>query len=79
MENLRYRSTPLFKVRGDVQAHFLQTDNTPPDGYRLSVDYSKKLNNGHTLTLGMQPQYCLISGLFSFDTLNIRNNVWGDT
>jgi outer membrane receptor protein involved in Fe transport len=78
MDNLRYQSTPLFNVTGDVKAHFLQKDNTPLDGYRLSVDYSKKLNNGHTLTLGMQPQYCLISGSFSFDTLNIRNNVWGD-
>jgi outer membrane receptor protein involved in Fe transport len=26
----------------------------------------------------LQPQYCLISGSFSFDTLNVLNNVWGD-
>jgi hypothetical protein len=78
MDNLRYRSAPLFNVRGEVQSHFLQTDNTPLDGYRLSVDYSKKLDNGHTLSLGIQPQYCQISGTFSFDTLNVLKNIWGD-
>jgi outer membrane receptor protein involved in Fe transport len=78
MDNLRYQSTPFFNVPGDVEAHFLQTDNTPLDGYRLSVDYAKKLNNGHTLSMGIQPQYFLISGSFSFDTLNVLNNIWGD-
>jgi outer membrane receptor protein involved in Fe transport len=78
MDNLRYKSSSLFNVPGEVEAHFLQTDNTPLDGYRLSVDYTKKLNNGHSLSLGIQPQYCLISGSFSFDTLNVLNNVWGD-
>lgn len=78
MDNLRFQSTPLFNITGDIEAHFLQSDNTPLDGYRLSADYTKKLNNGHTLGLGIQPQYCLISGSFSFDTLNVMNNVWGD-
>lgn len=78
MDNLRYRSTPSFNVPGDVEAHFLQADNTPLDGYRLTVDYAMKLKNGHTLSLGLQPQYCLISGSFNFDTLNVLNNVWGD-
>jgi outer membrane receptor protein involved in Fe transport len=78
MDNLRYKSTPSFYVTGDLEAHFKQTDNTPLNGYRLSVDYTKKLNNGHTLGLGIQPQYCLISGSFSFDTLNVLTNVWGD-
>ena len=78
MDNRKYQSTPLFDIIGDVEAHFIQTDSTPLDGYRLSVDYTRKLNNGHTLGLGIQPQYCLISGAFSFDTLNVLNNVWGD-
>lgn len=78
MDNLRYQTTSSFDIIGAVEAHFIQTDNTPLDGYRLSVDYTKKLNNGHTLGLGIQPQYCLISGSFSFDTLNVLNNVWGD-
>jgi outer membrane receptor protein involved in Fe transport len=78
MDNLRYQSNSFFNVIGDVEAHFLQTDNTPLDGYRLSVDYTRKLSNGHTLGLGIQPQYCLISGSFSFDTLNVLSNVWGD-
>jgi outer membrane receptor protein involved in Fe transport len=78
MDNLRYQSTSSFSFLDDVEAHFKQTDNTPLDGYRISVDYAKKLNNGHKLDLGIQPQYCLISGSFSFDTLNVLNNVWGD-
>ena len=78
MDNLRYKSTPSFDFIGGVKEHFFQKDITPLDGYRLSVDYSKKLNNGHTLGLGIQPQYFLTSGSFSFDTLNILNNVWGD-
>ncbi|MCJ7446585.1 MAG: TonB-dependent receptor [Bacteroidales bacterium] len=78
MDNLRNQSTPLFNVTGDLEEHFIQTDDTPLDGYRLSVDYTKKLNNGHTLSLGIQPQYFLTSGSFSFDTLNVLNNIWGD-
>ena len=78
MDNLRYQTNSLFTVTGDVEAHFLQTDDTPLDGYRLSVDYTKKLINGNSLHFGIQPQYCLISGSFSFDTLNVLSNVWGD-
>lgn len=78
MDNLRYRSNSLFSNMGDVEAHFLQTDDTPLDGYRLSVEFTRKLRNGHTLGLGIQPQLCLISGSFSFDTLNVLTNVWGD-
>ena len=78
MDNLQYQFTPSLKVIGDVEEHFIQTDNTPLDGYRLSIDYSKKLSNGHTIGLGIQPQYFLISGSFSYDTLDVVNNVWGD-
>lgn len=78
MDNLQYQFTPLSKVIGDVQKHFIQTDNTPLDGYRLSIDYIKKLSNEHTLGLGIQPQYFLISGSFSYDTLDVLNKVWGD-
>jgi len=63
---------------GDIEKHCKQTDKTPLDGYRLSIAYTKKLNNGHTLGLGIQPQYFQINGAFSFDTLDVRNNVWGD-
>jgi outer membrane receptor protein involved in Fe transport len=78
MDNLLYQSAPSFNIIGDVEKHFMQSDNTPLNGYRLSIDYTRKLNNGHTLSLGIQPQYFLTSGSFSFDTLNVLNNVWGD-
>jgi outer membrane receptor protein involved in Fe transport len=78
MENTRYYSNSSFDFIGGIIEHFIQSDETPLDGYRLSVDYSKKLNNGHKLGLGIQPQYFLTSGAFSYDTLNILSNVWGD-
>jgi len=78
MDNRQYQLNPLSGLVGDIEKHFIQTDNTPLDGYRLSIDYTKKLNNGNTLGLGIQPQYFLINGAFSFDTLDVINNVWGD-
>ena len=78
MDNRQYQLNPLTELVGNIENHFKQTDKTPLDGYRLSIDYTKKLNNGHTLGLGIQPQYFLIKGAFSFDTLDVINNVWGD-
>ncbi|NQU79960.1 MAG: TonB-dependent receptor [Bacteroidetes bacterium] len=78
MDNRQYQLNPLSELVGDIEKHFKQTDKTPLDGYMLSIDYTKKLNNGHTLGLGIQPQYFQINGDFSFDTLDVRNNVWGD-
>jgi len=77
MDNQHYQLNPLSESIGDIENHFLQTDNTPLNGYRLSVDYTKKLENGHTLGLGIQPQYFQITGGFSFDTLDVINNLWG--
>jgi len=78
MDNKHYMLDPLTELAGDIEKHFIQKDKTPLDGYRLSIAYTKKLNNGHTLGLGIQPQYFQISGAFSFDTLDVRNNLWGD-
>lgn len=78
MDNRQYQLNPLSELVGDIEKHFIQKDKTPLDGYRLSIDYTNKLNNGHTLGLGIQPQYFLINGEFSFDTLDVINNVWGD-
>lgn len=78
INNKHYILNPITDVVGDLEKHFLQKDKTPLDGYRLSIDYSKELNNGHTLDIGIQPQYFQISGAFSFDTLDVINNVWGD-
>jgi len=78
MDNRHYQFNPISELRGNIEKHFIQTDNTPLNGYRLSIDYTKKLKNGHTLGLGLQPQYFQIIGEFSFDTLDVTNNVWGD-
>ena len=78
MDNKHYMLDPLTELAGDIEKHFIQKDKTPLDGYKLSIAYTKKLNNGHTLGLGIQPQYFQISGAFSFDTLDVINNLWGD-
>ena len=57
---------------GAKQLQYRQTDDTPLDGYRLSVDFSAELRNGSKLGLGFQPQYLKINGGFSYDTLDIR-------
>jgi outer membrane receptor protein involved in Fe transport len=78
MDNRQYGLNPLTELAGDIEKHFIQTDKTPLNGYRLSIAYAKKLNNGHTLDLGIQPQYFQINGAFSFDTLDVINNLWSD-
>ncbi len=78
MDNKHYMLNPLNELVGDIDKHFIQKDKTPLDGYRLSIAYTKKLNNEHTLGLGIQPQYFQISGAFNFDTLDVINNLWGD-
>jgi len=78
MDNKQYILNPLTELTGDIEKHFIQKDKTPLDGYRLSIAYTKKLNNGHVLDLGIQPQHFQIDGAFSFDTLDITNNLWGN-
>jgi len=62
---------------GDLQRHFRQTDDTPLNGFRLSIDYDKTLDNGHILSMGLQPQVLQHEGTFSYDTFNVSQNVWG--
>ncbi len=76
MDNRLYHLDAISETAGDIQTHFKQSDNTPLNGYRLSVDYTKKLGNGHSLGLGIQPHYFRINGTFDFDTLDVINNIW---
>ncbi len=78
MENRLYDFVPSSGGIGNLREHFKQTDDTPLDGYRLSIDYGKELPNGHSLSFGIQPQFLKISGAFSFDTLDVLNNIWND-
>jgi iron complex outermembrane receptor protein len=62
---------------GELQEHFRQSDDTPLDGYRFSLDYDKTLVNGHVLTVGVQPQIFTQSGAFEYDTLDVERDEWG--
>lgn len=59
------------------ELHYRQKDETPLDGFRLSADYTNEFDNGHVLSLGIQPQIFKINGGLDYDTLNINNNTWG--
>lgn len=63
---------------GAMQKHFIQSENTPLDGYRLSIAYEKPFKNGNKLGLGFQPQLLTHAGSFSFDTINTATNSRGD-
>ncbi len=76
LENLNWDFNRNTNEIGNKQLHYIQSDNTPLKGYRLSIDYSKELENGHILNLGIQPQFFDISGAFNYDTLNTASNTW---
>jgi outer membrane receptor protein involved in Fe transport len=63
--------------QNELIRHFHQTDNTPLDGFRLTIDYEFELNNGHSLGIGLQPQYLNQTGGFNFDTLHVQSGIWG--
>lgn len=71
LDNYNYEYIPENDGVGDIQEHFKQADNTPLNGYRFSLDYAKEFDNGHTLGMGIQPQYFRIAGDFSYDTLDL--------
>ncbi len=61
---------------GALGLEYSQFDDTPLYGYRLSADYTKQMNNGSRLALGVQPQYLNISGDFQYDTLDVKKGVF---
>ena len=63
--------------QNELISHFYQSDDTPLDGVRFTIDYEKELDNGHSLGVGFQPQYLKQTGGFEFDTLNVETNIWG--
>lgn len=71
LNNANYQLNPSNSQIGSKQLQYRQTDETPLDGYRLSIDYSKQLQNNSKLGLGFQPQYLQIDGGFNYDTLDI--------
>ena len=63
---------------GNQRDHFKQNEDSPLNGFRISIDYEKELDNGDKLGFGLQPQYLIHNGTFNYDTLNVANGAWGD-
>lgn len=64
-------------VVGAQRDHFKQNEDSPLNGFRISIDYEKKLGNGDKLGFGLQPQYLTHDGTFNYDTLNVSTGDWG--
>ncbi|QZT37471.1 TonB-dependent receptor family protein [Halosquirtibacter xylanolyticus] len=78
LDNRNYDfNKPLDQVETKTD-HFKQTDDTPLHAYRASIDYEKQFDNKSQLTVGFQPQWMSIAGTFSYDTLNVNTQKWGD-
>lgn len=71
LSNANYQYNNASKVIGSQLLEYQQTDDTPLNGYRLSIDYAKTFIDGSKLGLGFQPQHIEIEGNFNYDTLNI--------
>ncbi|MCY1720084.1 TonB-dependent receptor [Prolixibacteraceae bacterium Z1-6] len=67
---------PADKVE-DLLLHFNQTDNTPLDGFRTSVEYEKEFENESKLGIGFQPQFVHQKGGYNYDTLDVNSGNWG--
>ena len=74
LSNQNYQFDPSNNQVGSKFLQYLQTDDTPLNGYRLSVDYSTQSQSGSKLGIGFQPQYFQIEGGFKYDTLDIKTN-----
>ncbi len=70
LDNYNYEYDPVTDEIGDLTLHYNQTDSTPLNGYRFSFDYAKEYDNGNTLGLGIQPQYFIIDGEFTYEQLD---------
>lgn len=77
LDNENYDFDPVDETVGALEEHFRQADDTPLDGFRLSIDYEKELENGHLFSAGIQPQYLHQAGPFTYDTLNVESGTWG--
>ena len=65
-ERYYFNDTPNF--------HSLQSDETPLSAYRLAFNYDKKLDNGSTISTGVQSQWIRLDGMYEYDTINTNTN-----
>ncbi len=76
LDNEDYNFDNADQQIGSKRRHFKQSDQAPLNGYRFSIDYEKELNNGHTLSIGAQPQFLTHKDDFQYDTLNVQSGEW---
>ena len=76
LDNRNYSYDQASDQAGDLEAHFIETDDTPLQGFRFSAEYLKRINDKHSLRLGIQPQIFNIEGAFTYDTLSIIDDKW---
>jgi len=77
LDNLEYDFDKPSDTVGEKQEHFNQTDNTPLDGFRTSIEYEKEMENEGKLGFGFQPQFLSQAGRFNYDTLDVNSGEWG--
>jgi outer membrane receptor protein involved in Fe transport len=77
LDNRNYDYDPVSDMTGALEEHFMQADDTPLDGVRFSVEYEKEFENGNQFGVGFQPQFLTQSGPFTYDTLDVSNDIWG--
>ena len=77
LDNKDYAYDIASETIGALQEHFIQTDDSPLDGIRISLEYDKAFNNGNVLTFGLQPQFLKHQAAFNYDTLGTADNTWG--
>lgn len=70
LSNENFAFDQVSRTIGAKKLQYKQTDQTPLEGGRLSIDYTKELQNGHKLGFGLQPQYFIIKGGFNYDLLD---------
>ncbi|WP_297090713.1 TonB-dependent receptor [uncultured Draconibacterium sp.] len=77
LDNLDYDFDKPNDEPGQLLKHYQQTDATPLDGFRTSIEWEKELENEGKLGIGFQPQFVKQEGGYNYDTLNVNTGAWG--
>lgn len=77
LDNENYDFDKPSDTVGDKLLHFNQTDDTPLDGVRTSVEFQKEYDNESKLGIGFQPQFVSQKGGYNYDTLDVNTGDWG--
>ncbi|MCF6357259.1 MAG: outer membrane beta-barrel family protein, partial [Draconibacterium sp.] len=77
LNNLEYEFDKPTDSVGEKTEHFYQTDNTPLDAFRTSIEYEKELSDESKLGIGFQPQFLSQAGGYRYDTLDVNTGDWG--